>query len=196
MTANFYRAARMAYKTLLSLSIAAFPIDPLMILSYCNNTAVHTYREIMGMCGKTNRIAFRLDFMEGKEAITIQRNFGNRIGYELFYDDLIYSLRRRFTLAHELGHVILKHHMEEAFEELEADYYAAQLLVPHPIVEALNNAGVQINPEFISSTFEVSKAAARMAMMPPKHSRNDELYAQLQHQFETFINEQAMSIAI
>lgn len=179
MHADFDKASRFAYKTLLALHIDQLPINPLQILSFCNNTVVHTYSEVMCMFGKTSRSSFKLDCMEGKDAVTIRHESDGKVIYELLYDNGAHRLRQRFTLAHELGHVVMRHWLEEPFEEAEADYFASQLLIPRPILELFDN----VTPEFIADTFHVSKAAAAIAVKPPRHNRNDELYTLLQRQF-------------
>lgn len=175
---DYNRAARLAYKTLLALHIETLPVDPLQILSFCRNTTVHTYTEVMYLFGKTSRSAFKADCMEGKEAMTIRRDFGSRIGYELIYDNHVQPLRQRFTLAHELGHILMKHHDETPSEEREADYFASQLLAPHPIVEAMPD-----DADLIASTFHLSRTASRMTLLPPRHVRDEELYTMIRRQF-------------
>lgn len=184
MTADYDRAARIAYKTLIALNIDQLPIDPLHILRLCNNTAIHTYKEIMGLFGKTDRTSFKYDCMDGKEALTLRHDFGDRVGYELLYDSFAHPMRRRFTLAHELGHILLKHHLEEPFEEQEADYFAAQLLAPHPVMELLTDR----TPDRIAETFLISRAASKMAVLPPRHKRNNELYTMIQRQFSACLD--------
>lgn len=180
MTPDLDRASRFAYKTLLALHIDRVPVEPLQILSFCRNTVVHTYSEVMGLFGKTNRSSFKLDCMEGKDAVTIRHEYDGRTIYELLYDNGAHRLRQRFTLAHELGHIVLRHSLEEPFEEVEADYFASQLLMPHPLLETF---GEEITPDLIADTFQTSKMAARIASRPPRHHRDEELYTLLQRQF-------------
>ena len=42
--------------------------------------------------------------------------------------------RLRFSLAHELGHVMLGHYTDSAIAEEEANYYASQIVAPDCIV--------------------------------------------------------------
>lgn len=78
--------------------------------------------------------------------------------YIIYYNDidktkLIYSNRYRWSIAHELGHILLNHHKtackirlvrqslsraEYNYFEKEADYFAQLLLVPHAALYALN----------------------------------------------------------
>lgn len=178
MIPDYDRAARMAYKTLLALYIESLPVDPLLILSHCKNTVIRTYEEITPLFGISDPEHFRYYVMNGKDALTVRRDFGGNIGYELFYYSRGNPLRRRFTLAHELGHVILKHAQEAPFEEKEADYYAAQLLAPHPIISQLPP-----DPDLIGRVFCLSRKAAEIAVKPPVHRTDTELYPQIKRLF-------------
>ena len=160
MTPNYDRAARMAYKTLLDLHIDTFPVEPLDILKRCKNTVVHTYDELMPLYGVSDRVYFKDQELEGLEAITVRKQIGEKTVYELFYYSHGNPQRRRFTLAHELGHIILKHSAEEDWEEKEADYFASQLLAPSPVLDLY---GAAADAEFIARTFGLSKAASRIA---------------------------------
>lgn len=75
--------------------------------------------------------------------------------------------RKRFTLAHEIGHIVLGHapsrfdgeHLIEArarWQESQADRFASELLMPWPAMRQLGMMSV----EAISARFCVSPAAA------------------------------------
>lgn len=179
MIPDYARAARMAYKTILSLHIDRLPIDPLMILRHCRNTRIRTYDEVAPLFGVSDPSYFKYYVMADKEALTIRRERDGVIHYELFYDAHGNYSRRRFTLAHELGHIVLKHTQEQPYEEKEADYYAAQLLAPHPLVSLQEQ-----RPEVIADTFWLSAAASRIALVKPRHQPDQELYQALRKQFE------------
>lgn len=97
------------------------------------------------------------------------------------------SLRRRFTIAHELAHYFLhltesekkyvayrdyENHGEKDKEEREADYFASNLLMPENKVRAAIRALVAISNtsdedkiSFISHMFLVSAQAARVRLI-------------------------------
>lgn len=55
--------------------------------------------------------------------------------YEIYYDDFFKKpARQRFTVGHEIGHIRLKHKQESALAKKMADYYAAYLLAPSPLM--------------------------------------------------------------
>ena len=69
--------------------------------------------------------------------------------------------RRRWTLAHEIGHVCLEHVRDEDKEEREANSFASELLIPELVVlELQRRLGRSLISEEISRLFGVSLAAA------------------------------------
>lgn len=83
----------------------------------------------------------------------------------IFYNDKVSSQRRiRFTLAHELGHIILVTNNEDL-----ADVFASNLLAPRPVVCALQ----MHTADEISSFFNVSISMANNVVMEMyKHGTN------------------------
>jgi len=177
----------MAYKTLLALHIESLPVDPLQILSFCNNTVSHSYEDMMARVGEYDYFSFKQYYMEGKDALTIRRTLDNgKCIYECYYANRGNPFRRRFTLAHELGHIILKHSMEEIWEEREADYFASQLLAPHPILQLLRENNL-CTPEYVADMFCLSKSAATIAVNQPNHTPDADIYGQIVKQFSDYL---------
>lgn len=188
MTPDYNRAARLAYKTLLSLHIESLPVDPLMILSFCRNTRVRTYDEIAARFGISDPAHMKWYYLDNKDAYTVRQELHGVTVYEMIYDSHVHPARQRFTLAHELGHIVLKHSQEQWWEEKEADYYAAQLLAPHPVIELFTSYALNpSDPELLARTFGLSKAASEMAALPPHHRTDAELSREIKASFEPFI---------
>jgi Zn-dependent peptidase ImmA (M78 family) len=121
----------------------------------------------------------------------------------IIYDDEAMQGRRRFTIAHELGHIFLGHEMqskyhgrrafnvEKAQEESEADMFAARLLAPACVLWAMNLR----TPEEIARVCFISHAAAvtraeRMAILYKRQKfLSNELERKVFEQFKPFINE-------
>lgn len=98
--------------------------------------------------------------------------------YIAFYNDtekLIKTRRYRFTIAHELGHIALQHHLkidkaklfrsslsDEEYDilESEADYFASLILVPH-IVLAYSKKVINA-PVKIAQICDISRAASNV----------------------------------
>ena len=52
----------------------------------------------------------------------------------IFYDDCMPHVRIRFTIMHEIGHILLEHRHESELARKMADYFAAYALVPSPLM--------------------------------------------------------------
>lgn len=141
------RAERMAYELLLL--AGRIPVCPLTLLKSQRDVSVHTYMEVAELIGKP------LDAFEREHAAVDAFTFraGNR--WVVAYRSDGNPARRRFTLAHELGHIVLAHPAMDAAAEREADHFASCLLCPAPVLKEM--------PEKIAVKCFVSVAAARMA---------------------------------
>lgn len=84
----------------------------------------------------------------------------------IFYNDEIESKeRKRFTIAHEIGHIVLRHKGYSEINEKEADTFAAQLLLPHCILEELIRRGKNVTESYLTEKFGLSKEAASISKM-------------------------------
>lgn len=119
----------------------------------------------------------------------------------IVYDDALDSLgRKRFTIAHELGHIFLGHPLFSGYHarstdikkprtENEADSFAARLLAPACVLWGLNLH----TAEEIAGTCKISMQAAeiRAQRMQELYKRNafltSPLEKQLYRQFEDYI---------
>lgn len=79
----------------------------------------------------------------------------------LFYNAQSPPPRQRFTVAHELGHLLLRHSERGHQEENEADSFASMLLMPDALLAVLRRKGLCLTEAFLVRTFGVSRGAAR-----------------------------------
>ena len=87
MIPDYNRAARLAYKTILSLHIESFPIDPMMIFSFCKNTVIRTYEEAAPYFGLSDADHFKWYVADNKDALTVRREYDDgTIRYEMIYE--------------------------------------------------------------------------------------------------------------
>lgn len=99
----------------------------------------------------------------GSEAAVIQAFEGR---YIIFYNQDDQITRVRFSILHELGHYILGHELRtkdiEIYgkEEVEANCFAAQILMPEQIIRELQKRCVKITKTFLIDKFKVSEEAA------------------------------------
>ncbi len=113
-----------------------------------------------GFCERTGTDRATLFRHDGADGLTIRH--GGR--YLVLYDEQIENERRRaFTLAHELGHILLTHGggTDAATEEREANAFAASLLAPAVVAHYLaRRAGAAITPTWLCHHFFLSREAA------------------------------------
>lgn len=80
---------------------------------------------------------------------------------EIYYDGNINPFRLRFSLMHELGHIMLNHSCEmNHYEEHEANYFASNLLAPRIMITESKCDTV----EKVMDTFFLSNEAATYAL--------------------------------
>lgn len=159
---DYDRAASMAYRCLLKLGICRLPVPPLDILRKCRDTAVYTYQqaaeylhidetEFERKYGNADAFTVR----SGKRYVVCYRKGGN-------------PARLNFTLAHELGHILLRHTEDACADEAEANCFAGHLLCPEPVIRGKS-------PEEIAATCYVSKAAAEKCLRYRRGRAEDKL---------------------
>ena len=135
---SFYDLAHLDVRTL------SLPINVIFdtVESYCASTGVARGQLITG----------------GIEGLTVRI----RGGYLILYNERAIARRRNWTVAHELGHVMLDHSLGTKDEETEADAFAASLLSPLPALhyfEALR--GEPLDVDAICGNFNLSRKAAK-----------------------------------
>lgn len=81
----------------------------------------------------------------------------------ILYDDKIKNDgRRNWTIAHELGHVLLGHTELTKATEREADAFAAELLMPESVIRFLDSReGEPISPDEMTNYFSASLTACK-----------------------------------
>lgn len=83
----------------------------------------------------------------------------------IFYNEEIESEgRKKFTVSHEFGHIVLGHMEHSKKNETEADVFASQLLLPSCILEKLVHSGKEINTDYLNKKFGLSKMAAEISI--------------------------------
>lgn len=164
-----YKEARdMSWKALLDSGINSLPVDLWKIAEHFNLN-IHSY-------SKSSVIQlFREEVLQGDGFIVC---IGDK--KEIFINDKInHRPRRRFTVAHELGHGILNHDISKIhyrnnendsqtdMQELEANVFARDILMPATVLAALDIH----TPEEIMKICDVSRRSAEI-----RAERMEELY--------------------
>lgn len=159
-TANFTFAREMARKVLKQYKIVDVPTD------------------LRKICEGEGLEFIELDDPEAVDGMLMELEDGTRVA--MVNRAKVY-VRGRFTLAHELGHVFLRHDKRDFYDaeavreygedtpesakppwEQEADAFAAELLIP---LEQLRKYQAELrNPEKLAGIFQVSRPAMVIAI--------------------------------
>ncbi|WP_195611350.1 ImmA/IrrE family metallo-endopeptidase [[Clostridium] symbiosum] len=127
--------------------ITSFPIDCISVLTHYG-LKIYTYSFLK----EHNPRLYELSYKYSTDAFT----YGNIIAY----NDNKTKCRIRFSLMHELGHIILNTSSEDA-----ADCFASNILAPRSLMYNLHCE----NAEEVHTTFEISYAAANRAWYDYRH---------------------------
>lgn len=150
---DYRRAVMGAYLTRAMFDTGRVWFDPFIMPSVLPNLFVCKYTTFSKSQGLT--LDEFLETAISRDGFTL--HIKNK--YVICYNDtdMISEARRRFTLAHELGHYVMQHHLGSEAEEREADCYARNLLAPRLVAI---ERGIEF--EDYPSVFGISRAAARV----------------------------------
>lgn len=84
---------------------------------------------------------------------------GFTLDNEIYYNDFQIPTRVRFTIMHEIGHIMLGHPEDDDVAELEANFFAGFILVPPVLVYAHDRTN-DMDQDQIKSLFNVSNPVA------------------------------------
>ena len=169
---NYKKLKNIAYSFLNQYTNGKLPVDLLHIISQLDNLYLMKYSTFAKENNMDiNKVYQLLNSEDG--ALWYKTDTQT---YILLYNDTIDNKERiRFTIAHELGHYILKHNevtdkttlsrytlTEDEYNvfEKEANFFAKHLLVPFPILGNYVMFFHSMNGRFIQNVFQVSFSVA------------------------------------
>lgn len=190
MYENYVKARDASWEVLLKCGIKELPITLGTIADYYNF-------KVIAYSDTNITQVLKNEVVEGDGFIVFSK--GKK---EIFLNDKVNNRnRRRFTLAHELGHGILNHNIDIVhyrnsevdsdidMQELEANVFARDILMPSTVLAALNIH----TPEEIMKVCDVSRKSAeiRAARMELLYKRNTfnlhPMERRVRQQFDKFI---------
>lgn len=144
------------------------PIDPFEIIDNIDNISLQTYTQ----AAKIHKMSISefSRYVGSDDGVSFEKYYRGQSKFVIMYNDTVYSYnRKRFTIAHELGHCLLGHNLNRSYDvqEKEANYFAKRLLVPLPLVDKILGfpiVTVDERVEDISSVFEVSQEVANYSL--------------------------------
>lgn len=130
---DYFKATNAAYEILSNTYPFSLETNILQIFTRYPNISVHSYTELADKFG----LSFEelLDTSSSEYGTTILDPVTDKI--QIWYNDTKDRCTVRFTLAHELGHAILKHTKDDDVSRKEASCFARNLLCAVPIIDEL-----------------------------------------------------------
>jgi hypothetical protein len=138
---DYHRATRNAYRTLIATGIDNLPVDVTAICKRCRNTMVLSFNEVRDLLCEED-----FEPLDGPSrlAFTLRRTIEDQVHYLILWNDEEMSRNSglyRFSMAHELAHIVMKHgDGADYVAELEANCFAQHLLCPRPVLDVLQPA--------------------------------------------------------
>ncbi len=135
--------------------LTSFPFSPKELVKEQANIVCRSFKTAL-------KHGLDMKAFGSESAVVVQRGERSII----FYDETKPETHTRFSILHELGHVVNGHDFtrkdSEAYQkyEVETNFFAAQLLMPEQLLRELQRRGVPIKSAFLQEKFGVSKQAA------------------------------------
>lgn len=136
---NYQQARDMSWRMLIKCNIMSVPVQVVHVCKQ-NGWSVYTYRAMHDYLQKTGL----LQYSQTTDGFTL-RMHGN---YAIFVDDTMSSERQRFTIAHEIGHIVCGHLQDggrtvicrepaatDSPQERQANIFASRFLAPACVLE-------------------------------------------------------------
>lgn len=182
---DYYKATNAAYDVL-KLYDSYYPRIEIFYLLFLlrKKVFVHTYSETAQRMG-ISIDEFIADCAESDLGYTVYD--AEKKHWIIYFNDAKSEQTIRFTVAHELGHIILEHLTDSKCHDMEANCFARNLLAPVPIREEYNFK----TADECSQCFDISELAAQVAL---DKTPNDKYYITREN-YETISLNAFISIA-
>lgn len=128
---------------------------PLSMVRVCERLQI-SLKPYSSLSPQTRHIAMEYS----RDAFHTGGNYGRMANIAILYNDKQIPDRIRFSVAHEIGHIIRNLQGDGSSDEGEAEYYAGYFLAPDPLVYA-HCPSLEVSN--IRQTFHISEQAAKVA---------------------------------
>ena len=158
---NYMKARKLASEILVLQDELDFPIDVEKIKIDGKKIIFSSYKRY------AEQVGIRVSELCGdgifQDAMVI--NHSDEVKVILYNSEIESKGRILWNKAHELGHIVLKHKKQGEIEEIEANTFASQLLLPQCLLkELLKKDNLTITIDYIVKKFGLSKSAAESCM--------------------------------
>lgn len=153
MKPDFEKAQNTATKILLQQNITGFFID-VRTFSTANNIIIDSMQNFCKLTG-FSLSNFKKNKMAG--ACLVKEDGCNIILYD---DSMPNNARKHWGIAHELGHIVLDHTRDSRTEEIEAHFFAAQIVTPEIVLMEFAKRLGRLSATDLPYYFNISYEAA------------------------------------
>lgn len=129
---DYERATNAAYNVLQNYNYVFPKIDVGYIISIHSNVKMCSYSKVAKRLGITHN-KFTYYYASSEYGFTVADYSKDR--FIIYYNDWKDEKTLRFTIVHELGHIILKHKVDNETTNREANCFARNILCPVQIVK-------------------------------------------------------------
>lgn len=136
-TPDYYKATNKAYELIIQQDTLELPVNlSSLLLLLKSNTRLMTYSQMAARFSMS--VYDYMDTVPSEFGYTIKKRDKN---YILYNEEKGYYTNR-FTIAHEIGHIVLEHKIDDPVAKREANCFARNLLCPVPIIDSFHMASV------------------------------------------------------
>ena len=165
---DYSKATNAAYGTLFTHDVNYPRVDVLSILENMGNVIIMTYSQMADRMGITFE-DFYQNYASSEYGFTIRKDSKSSPKFIVCYNERKSETTIRFTLAHELAHIVLNHKKDDSVFKKEADCFARNVLCPIPIVNGYKLKSVK---DYVNC-FNISESMATVAI---DFAQNDYYY--------------------
>ena len=153
MEPNYTRAAIAAAEIILEHGISATPVSPLPILKRIHGVLVFSYEALSNNVDRDRRCVMSMFGSGNHDAFTTVNMHDGKPQFIVTYNQRLSQVYIQRALARELGHIVLIHDgsLPEDVRNEEAKAFANHLLVPRPLIHAVQAAGIPITVEMLGN---------------------------------------------
>lgn len=186
-TPNYHRATNEAYSLLINQEILEIPVNLNKLISLCpHRTHLMTY----------SKMAARFSMTVNQYKMLVPSEFGftmkkGKNNFILYNEEKGYYTNR-FTVAHEIGHIVLNHDIDDSVTRREADCFARNILCPVPFIDSLKLS----TPNDYVNWFHISDLAAGYCiknLSSDQYYIEDQLYGVVDDLIYTFMTGESLA---
>lgn len=188
-TPNYHRATNEAYSLLINQEILEIPVNLNKLISLCTHpTHLMTYSQMAAR--------FSMTVNQYKELVPSEFGFTMKKGrknYILYNEEKGYYTNR-FTIAHEIGHIVLNHNVDNSVARREADCFARNILCPVPFIDTFR---ISTTDDY-TGWFHISDVAAGYCiknLSSDQYYIEDQLYSTVDNLIYTFMTGESLASA-